>query len=428
MDISALLAQLQAQLPDFWSQKLEEQNGMSTLLTAYSYVYGSAFQKWQTLENELSPFTTDAWLTDFYKVIDLHKTIIPSDPSFNGNGNFYYLLPKGTFNIDSLSRDLTFTNNLNYNIVNDIPLQQTLLEIPASQLTSQDHYLYIQEYDIDNDNMLKTWGALFPGILPYVNPHIHIYDSTTFYSQYINSANYKIYLLNIKAQIMAFIRCATLGGTLDSIESLFSIAMNQPYVTQDGIIVNFDNANTWIESNGVITQYTIPPKQKFKQPNQPISAYEAIGECPALFYTWQSNPARFTQQLLCSDGNNLFSLLTLLNNESPNALYFDMPHLVWDESSDTLTFDFGVMSKPSNAFNVSMDYITPAQGLLNDFTAWTNPTLNPTIYEMLKNVIIAEIPDDSHVIGVSITWASTVLEYFRALHSKYLTISISLGG
>ena len=47
---------------------------------------------------------------------------------------------------------------------------------------------------------------------------------------------------------------------------------------------------------------------------------------------------------------------------------------------------------------------------------------------MLKNVIIAEIPDDSHVIGVSITWASTVLEYFRALHSKYLTISISLGG
>ena len=127
MDISALLAQLQAQLPDFWSQKLEEQNGMSTLLTAYSYVYGSAFQKWQTLENELSPFTTDAWLTDFYKVIDLHKTIIPSDPSFNGNGNFYYLLPKGTFNIDSLSRDLTFTNNLNYNIVNDIPLQQTLL-------------------------------------------------------------------------------------------------------------------------------------------------------------------------------------------------------------------------------------------------------------------------------------------------------------
>jgi hypothetical protein len=274
--------------------------------------------------------------------------------------------------------------------------------------------------------MVNTWGALFKGIIPYNNPNFTIYNTQTIYSQYINSANYLAYLNNLKAQIMAFTRCALLGGTIDAMESLFSIAMNQPYVTTDGIVINFDSGHTWIESNGIITEYAIGPKTKFKQPNTPIQAYEAIGECPVRFYSWQTDPARFTQQLLCNNAANLYLLLSLLADESPTALYFDMPRLKFDDISGTITFDFGIMPKPGNAFTSSPNYVPPTSSLVNDFTAWANATLSPTIYEMLKNVTIAEIPDATNTIGVDIAWASSILEFFRPLHSKYFIVELPL--
>jgi hypothetical protein len=424
MDQSALLAQLQAQLPDFWTKQIE---GLPTLLNAYSYVYGSALQKWQMIANELSPFTTDPYLTDFYKVIDLKQTIIPSDPSMNGDGNFYYELPLGTFLIDTLSRDLTFNNSLTFNILLDTVLNKTLLQIPVTQLTSTDRYLYIRQYLIDNGNMLNTWGSLFPGIKPFINTDLDFYTNITSYTQQINSDQYQQYLLNIKAQICAFIRCATLGGTIDSLESIFSIAYDQPYVTQDGFIVNFDEWNTWIESNGEITQYSIGPKPKFQQPNASISAYEAIGVCPVDIYSYVMNPARFIQVLLANQSANLFDLLTLAPNELPTALYFDMPHLTFDPNNSDITFDFGILlnnqvKAPSYSYGLSSLYYH-----YYDFSSWTNPGLSPTVYLFFKNLIICEISPVTSYANPSLSWINSILEYFRPLHVKYLSFIQSTG-
>ena len=402
------LLKLQSQLPEFWSNQLEEESAMQSLLLAYSYVYGSAKTKWQTIKNELSPFTTDAYKTDYYKVIDLRQTITPTNPV---NGALYFELPLNTFQIDIISKSINFTTPLPFGIIYDTVLKKTLLEMQAALFIPTDRYLYIRKIDIDNGNVVNTYGALFLDIHPYENPSFNLISSG-----YINSSNYEQYLQNKKAQIINFIRCAINGGTVDSLESLFSVALNLPYAEADGIIVDFNNTTTYIDYNGTTKAYLIKPKLKFQQRNKVIQAYEAIGECPVKFYSWSSNPARFVQTLLCNNGQNLFKLLSLQPNETPTSLYYDMPHLVYDPNTDNIYFDFGIMTKPSNAFDSTPNYLPPWTNEIYNFVSWNNPTLHPLIYTVFKNVIICEYSNSL----INYNWLTSILEFFRPLHCKYL--------
>ena len=416
-DIVSSLIQLQGQLPDFWSKQLEESTAVQTLIAGYSYVYGAALQKWQMIQNQLTPFTTDAYEVNFYKVINVRQTVTPSDPALNGNGNFYYKLPTGTFQIDSLSRDLTFTNNIEFNILYDKVLKQTLLEISALSLTYLDNFLYIRQYNVDNGNMVNTWGALFLAIQPYKNSVFVIYDSETQYSQYINAIQYELYLQNIKAQIINFIKCATMGSTVDALESLISVAMNKPYALSDGIVIDFTDHSTFIDCNGTIIELPIAPKAKFQIRNTPILAYEAPGECPVKFYSWSTNPARFTQALLCQYSDKLYTLLDLADGELPTSLRYDMPGVAFDPSAN-----FGISRKPLDAYTSDPDYNTTQFNEVHDFTTWTNPSLSSTVYQLFKNVIICEIASSDINININEQWINNVLEYFRPLNCKYLNI------
>ena len=428
MDQAALLAQLQAQLPDFWSKKI---NGLPTLLSAYSFVYGSALQKWKMIQNELSPFTTDPFFSDFYKVIDLRKTEDMTYYGLQNDENFFYALPDGTFNIDVLSRDIYFTTSINYNIFMNTNTKKSFLQISPSDLVSNDHYLYIRKYDIDNDNMIKTWGSLFPGLMPYKGTNYPNSPNDTYLNNLEptsnnNSNDYYNYLLNIKAQICAFIRCATLGGSLDALENIFAIVLGQQYVTENGKILAFDNNTTTIEfDNGTIETYNVPPKAKFQQQNAKITPYECIPEPFVRLYDYNTKPSTFIQFLLANNAIPLFDLLTLKDNEIPRSLYFDMPHIEFDNN---LTFDFGVTPKPSDAEDVSTSYSVPRSNSsdVHLYTDWNTPEFSLEICQLFKNVVIAEILGSS---SKREDFFYNVLEYFRPLHCKYyLTWMTANGG
>ena len=453
MALQDQLQQLQSQLPDFWTKRLDEATFVQTLMLAYSYVYGSANQKTQTMMNLSSPYTVDAYVTDYYKVIDIRQAVTPTDPTLQSSGNLYFVLPLGTFNIDTLSRDLTFSSSLSYQLYYDATLKQTLLEVAASQFTSTDRYFYIREYDVDNDNVVGTWGSLFPGIKPFgyieyaaksisellapngsfannkwgvllTNLFLpYSISSENIYGRYINSSAYEQYILNIKAQVINMIKCANGSGTIDALESLISVAMNQPFVTSDGIIVDFNDSTIWIETEGAIIEFNGQPKPKFRQQNQHIFAYEAPCVCPVNFYSWATNPARFTQALLEDTCWRLFNLLALEPNESPVCLRFDQEGLSFDKSGNPYSFDFGLLAANKN-LSCSPNYPSLPYDIVNDFTAWTNETLDPTVYEFFRNVIVCEY--DPSVIDRE--WLSSILEYFRPLHCKYLMFEVSYTG
>jgi hypothetical protein len=431
MTLQDQLLQLQQQLPDFWSKQLEESSFLQTLMLAYSYPYGSALQKWQTVANLTSPYTADPYLTDYYKVIDIRNAITPSDPqlSTGDNPSLYFELPLNTINIDTFCRDLTFTNSLPYYIYYDILLNKTLLAVIASNFLSTDRYFYIRQYDVDNGNMAKTWGALFPGIQPYFDSSLFNITSTiNSFGFIINSDIYIQYLLNVKAQIINLIRCANSQGSIDALESLISVALNNPYVTADGTIVSFDSGNTWIEINGSVVQFTVPPKPKFSQQNQPIKAYEAPGICPIEFKSWCTDPNIFTQGLLQNYASELFTLLTLETNEVPIALYYDKAGLNLDPTYNPYTFDFGILINQEQ-FNPSTTYGDIQYGATySGFEDWSNPGLDPTVYEFFKNVMLALAPSSmlpdygTPSPSMGYTWLMNVLEYFRPLHCKYVLI------
>ena len=432
------LLQMQNQLPDFWYKQLQENTFIQTLMLSYSYVYGSALQKWQMVQNMASPLTTDAYYTDFYKVIDCHKTVQPSDPSKVNNGCVYFPLPNGMFRVHKLSFQILDFDTISqvfesllFCIYYDKIKKQTLLEVPLSQVLGHD-FLYMYKYDIDNDNMTNTWGGLFLGIRPlnyqaFNDPTIRtndfgIYWAEDNYGRYIIEGAYGTYMNNIQAQIINFMRCANTSGTIDALESLISIAMNKVYMTTNGTVVNFDSENIWIEANETITQYYVAPKPKFQQANQPIMAFEAPGICPVKFYSWSTDPARFTQALLQNSAANLYNLLSLKSQEEPHALYFDEPDLTFDPADTGYTFDFGVLSsEQSTAITNPITTVLPTLLTPANFTEWSNSTLNAGIFEMFKNVIIYEYDPSK----ISATWLASILEYFRPLHCKYLPVTIS---
>lgn len=427
------LQQLQGQFPEFWSKQLSETTSLQSLLLAYSYVYGDALQKWQMIKNELSPFTIDAYKTEYYKIIDTKKTSEPSeyiDPT-----SFYYELPLGTFAIDIVSTNIEFNNSLDHHIVYDKVQLKTFIGIPAVQLLPTNRYLYLRKVDIDNDNVVNTYGALFLDIRPYFNLDIFAIYSEELYCDVINSEEYRDYLNNKKAQIINFIRCANEGSTLDSLEHIISVALDDPYILKDGIILDYDSNNTYVQyDDGTKASFQIPPKARFKQQGTRILAYEAIGECQVKMYSWHTDPARFTQALLCNNAELLFECLDLLPNEEPTALFFDMPNLVFDSSEGLNFFDFGIMDKPYNAYETNRDYSNPSQGLEHTYIDWTTPTLDNRIYQVLKNIIIVEIATEGGGAAEPgdpppyTTWVKNILEYFRPLNSKYVYLDTNNGG
>ena len=433
------LLQLQSQFPEFWTKQLLEATGLQDLLLAYSYVYGDAIQKWQEVKNELSPFTTDPYSTEFYKIINLRKPITSSSPNpINLGGidytNSLYELPDNTFFIESVSKSIEFITYIdNCVIIYDQGLQKTLVGLDPAQFNLTDEFLYIKKIYRDNKNMINTYGSLFD-IKPYINTDDPLYEYEDQYIQQYNIFNYQKMLLSTKAQIINMIRCATHGGTVDSLESLISVAMNNPYVTEDGIVVSYDNNNTWIDTNGIITKYPITPKLRFQIPNAPIYAYEAIGECPVNIYSYSINPARFTQALLCEQAQILFQLLTLNDNEEDNTLYFDQPNVNFDAVKGINFYDFGGMQKQNNAQDVYPNYQNPRKSQYDYFTDVTFTTLNPRIYELFKNVLIAETPNNDNWYNgpgssfVDEVWLNSILEYFRPLHSKYVVVGFTSSG
>lgn len=424
MALQDQLQELQGKLPDFWTQQLGEGSFVQTLFLAYAYPYGSALQKWQTVANSTSPYTTEPYLTDYYKVIDYRNTVTPTDPALRSSGNFYFELPLNTFYIDKLSRTLEFYSSLTFAIYYDNTLKKTLLEVSSTQFISSDRYFYIREYHVDNGSMAKTWGALFPGLSVHLNTDI--FPITTIhnsYGSYINSDVYAQYLLNVKAQIISFIKCANSQGSIDALESLISIVANEPYVTSDGIIVSYDSNNTWIEIDGSIVQFTVPPKLKFQRQNQPIKAYEAPGVCPVSFYSWCTNPNRFTQVLLQNNASKLFSLLSLKTNEIPLALYYDKDAVQLDSTINPYTFDFGTLVG-QQVISPSVNYSTIENGSYDGFQNWSSPGISSTAYQFFKNVIVAETTNAT----INVDWLNNVLEYYRPLHCKYILINGGEGG
>lgn len=432
------LLQLQSQFPEFWSKTLTEETSLQSLLLAYSYVYGNALQQWKEAKNELSPFTTDAYHTEYYKVIDIKKFSKISAPTsmLYGINYVFYELPLNTFAIDTVSTDISFLNSIGSKIIYDKILNKTFLaltEIDVNALTGR--YLYIRELKIDTKTMINTYGSLFNNFKPLLDGNFTtLYFGETEWWQDIDGPSYALYLENIKAQIINMIRCAVMGGTVDALESLISVAMNNPYVTEDGIIVNFDANKTWIEfANGTIQRYDYPPKKRFQQLNTKILAYEAITECPVKIYSYSTNPNRFAQALLCEWAVILFQLLSLQDTETPQTLYFDEPDLVMDGTTNTF-FDFGIKAHNQNSEDVNPNYDNPVITFVDDFTNFSAATLHPRIYEFFRNVMIAETPNNNAnyqgagSTSIDETWLKSVLEYFRPLHSKYVVIGFTDGG
>jgi hypothetical protein len=437
------LLQLQSQFPEFWSKTLSEGTGLQSLLLAYSYVYGDALQKWQEVKNELSPFTIDPWHTEYYKIIDLQRNrITPSDPELTDPNYAYYEVPLNSFYALNISKSIDFVNTIrDYNFYYDKILNKSLLQIQVIDLDPQDKYLYIKELWIDNQNVVKTYGSLF-NLPVYYNPDDwEIRQDETMYGyQITDGMMYAKYLKNVKAQIINMIRCSVMGGTVDALESLISVAAGNPYVEKDGTIISWDNWNTWIEfTDGNIVKYSCKPKKRFQQQNAKILAYEAITECPVMLYSYVTNPARFAQALLCEWSDILFQLLRLQNGEVPNALYYDMANIFFDSSS-LISFDFGVTPKAYNSEEVYPNYENPTQIELHSFTEWSSSTLHPLIYQFFKNVMIAEIPNYNNYRpetpnnyynnygAIDEVWLKLILEYFRPLHSKYVVVGFSRGG
>jgi hypothetical protein len=431
------LLQLQSQFPEFWSKTLSEGTGLQSLLLAYSYVYGDALQKWQEIKNELSPFTIDPWHTEYYKVIDLQRNrITPSDPTLTDPNYAYYEVPLNSFYALNISKSIDFVNTIGaYYFYYDKVLNKSFLQIQVIDLDPQDKYLYIKELWIDNQNVVKTYGSLFNLSVYYSSNDWYLRQNETSYGYQIpDGMMYAEYLKNVKAQIVNMIRCSVMGGTVDALESLISIAMKNPYVEKDGTIISWDNWNTWIEfADGNIVNYPYQPRTKFQQQNAKILAYEAITECPVMLYSYVTNPARFAQALLCEWSVILFQLLYLQGDEVPNALYYDMANIFFDSSS-LISFDFGIMPQTNTSEEVYPNYDNPVNNEFNSFTEWSSSTLHPLVYQFFKNVMIAETPNNNNNYNgpgastIDEVWLNSILEYFRPLHSKYVVVGFSNGG
>jgi len=125
-----------------------------------------------------------------------------------------------------------------------------------------------------------------------------------------------------------------------------------------------------------------------------VSKYSIVEEMPYLVYDFYSNPARFTQYLLCEKGATLLWLLRI--NKSQNEKYAFLNYDAGLNYDDGLFWDMGDNTDfDATPVNV-VDYPRPAIELCHRFDGYSDARFNSAkIYEMFGNMFIVEIGDSA---------------------------------
>ena len=430
------LESLTSRFPSFWSDKLQEETAFKTLLKAYSYVYGSAIQKMNEVKNESSPITINAFSTEYYKVINLRETFTPSYSI--GDNMLYYEVLYGLLDIERLSNDISFTKSISFEIFFDAKLDKYFIAIPATEISPSDSFLYISKCIVDNKNVVNTYGSLFPGLKPFevfMKNNVEIIER-------VDPAERIAVLINQKAQIVNFIRCATNGGSLEYLKDIISVALKASFLEEESVVIGFDQDSNmgYIKFRDQIIS-TQNLKKRLRKVGSIIAPYEPYEECPIQFFSWIDDPAKFTQAILAhTDWDDLLLVLTMLQpGEKPATIKFDK----FQKFDNNLSYDFGNKALTKELFqrlDRSSPYIEiPHPNIvkdIHDFSQWEFETFHPRVYEMFKNVVIYYGAPPPHqglvnnnnemMMAVFYSWLQyNLLDYFRPLHMKYTFIPMS---
>ena len=362
-------------LPTFYRDIFVDSSGKSLLLPLleqYANYSGDMLYRMQQTASVRSLQSCPAIIEEVIKTIDISAPI---------GANTFAIQP----NIVAFSQlyyDAAMTNPVlpaHMISVNEVDNEASITF--ASAIDTRYNTLYAQ-YAYLNPNLLRD---LYGKLLGY----------QTIVYNYSSLSNFVAGIELYRQKLLAIQFGLKHSASIKNIETSISLWLGYIYAPCDGFVNSISADSIGIQDAKTGITYTLTAVNQINLVDyyvgKPVSKYDILQYKYFEVYDIFSNPARFTQMLLCNSGAILLSLLniSIANGEQYASLFLDKG-LALDTSGLYLDMgdNTGVNHTPSDATVYPETWLDI---LITNFSGYTDIRWNNQIlYELFKNVFIVE--------------------------------------
>ena len=369
-------------LPSFYKERMVNADGVNVLtpiFEEYAKYAADLLAQAQQISLGRSLELCPAYIKENFKTIDVR--VDSRNPKSTA---IQFPIDSSTIGFDTLFYDAAFTKPVSvpYTIVRDLVADTAFVQFDAP--------------------LESGYNTLFSRFA-YWNPHLlrDLYGKLANYT----SAAYNYTSLSAFTDSVEAYRRRLLGifyglrhaSTVPNMETALGLFLGLKYAPVSGVVSSVSSKNLSIQGpdGKVVSVASVSKINVTKYPvGTVVNKYDILEEMPFLIYDIFSNPARFTQYLLCEKGALLLWLLRVdtTNNEKYAYLSYDSglnydDGLFWDMGDNT-----GVDHTPINV----VDYPRPATELQHRFDGYSDARWDSgKLYEMFRNVFIIELGDST---------------------------------
>lgn len=362
-------------LPTFYRDIFVDGNGRSLLLPLlqqYANYSGDMFYRMQQTASVRSLESCPVVIEEVIKTIDVSVPI----------GTNTFVINPSIVAFSQLYYDYTLTNpvSIAYTInVNEVDNKASITF--ASPIDTRYNTLYAQ-YAYRNPNLLRDlYGKLF-------GYQTIVYD-------YSSLANFVSGVELYRQKLLAIQFGVKHSSNISNIAKAISLWLGYIYAPCDGFVNSISSDHIGIQDPKTGSTYTLTAIGQINVVSyyigKAVSKYDILQYANFEVYDIFSNPARFTQMLLCNSGAILLDLLNidLSKGEKYASLFFDKglnfdtPNLYFDMGDNT-----GVSHIPTDATVYPETWLDI---FITNFSGYTDIRWNNQIlYELFKNLFIIE--------------------------------------
>lgn len=196
--------------------------------------------------------------------------------------------------------------------------------------------------------------------------------------------------VNYKNQLLGLCYTIFHGSTFNSLNKGLSIFLGLKYAEFDAIVLE-NSSNTLILQDLSTSDKTTITSTNLRSDltvGTKVFKYDILEAQTFEIFDIFSEPAKFTQLVLCNEAELLLSLLNI--NTSDNEKYASIKYdsvIHYDDVN--LYMDMGNNTGSDNTFPVdATDYASPFDSLVTNFSDWNDSRfLNEKIYEMFRGLL-----------------------------------------